>query len=115
VSNYVGPELTDILAALASISAMVILMKFWSPRQIFRLAGDEAPKNHHAGRSSGQVFFAWVPYLFLVVFVLVWGYPAVNRFLSQVTMPVQVPGLHNLVQRIPPATAQAAPYAAVFN
>jgi L-lactate transport len=115
VSNYVGPELTDILAALASISAMVILMKVWSPGQIFRLAGDEAPKNHHAGRSAGQVFFAWVPYLFLVVFVLVWGHPAVNRFLGQVTMPVQVPGLHNLVQRIPPATAQAAPYAAVFN
>ncbi len=38
-----------------------------------------------------------------------------NVWLNQVTVPVQVPGLHNLVQRIPPATAQAAPYAAVFN
>jgi lactate permease len=76
------------------------------------------------------VFTAWVPYLFLVVFVLAWGAPpvklALNRFTdSLVPASIQksgtllngllVPGLHNLITRVPPVTAQPAPYAAVFE
>jgi glycolate permease/lactate permease len=36
VSNYVGPELTDILAALASIAAVALLLRGWRPRTIYR-------------------------------------------------------------------------------
>ena len=31
VSNYVGPELTDTLAALCSLASVALLLKFWSP------------------------------------------------------------------------------------
>ena len=31
VSNYVGPELTDTLAALFSLASVALLLKFWSP------------------------------------------------------------------------------------
>ena len=37
VSNYVGPELTDILSSLSCIGCMVLVLKFWKPRTIFRL------------------------------------------------------------------------------
>jgi lactate permease len=114
VSNLVGPELTDILAALASISAMVALMKFWKPAQTFRLDGDEPIVAHRSVHAGGAVFRAWLPYLFLVVFVLVWGYAPLKALLDQWTHRINVPGLHNMVQRIPPVTATASPYAAVF-
>ena len=42
VSNFIGPELTAILASLASLSAMVLLMKIWKPSRIFRLEGDDS-------------------------------------------------------------------------
>ena len=33
ISNYVGPQLTDILAALSSMAALVVYLRFWHPKQ----------------------------------------------------------------------------------
>src|ERR1700720_1055501 len=41
VSNYVGPELTDIMSSLTCIAVMVLVLKFWKPRNIMRLEGDK--------------------------------------------------------------------------
>jgi lactate permease len=74
------------------------------------------------------VFAAWMPYLLLVVFVLAFGHPsikpAIDRFTNDL-MPswlpktgavnaIAVPGLHNVITRIPPVTKAAAPYGAPF-
>src|SRR5436309_12900413 len=40
VSNFVGPELTDILAALVSMGCLAALLRFWRPAQIYRFAGE---------------------------------------------------------------------------
>ena len=73
VSNYIGPELTDILSSLACIGSMVLVIRFWKPPSVFRLEGDQpvtaTPKRH----TPGEIFQAWLPYLLLVTFVLVWG------------------------------------------
>jgi lactate permease len=113
VSNTIGPELTDILAALASIAALVVLMRVWHPAHTFRLAGDE-PIVRRPHSTGGAVLAAWLPYICLVVFVLVWGYAPLKALLDEWTLRLPVPGLHNLVQRVPPVTATASPYAAVF-
>ncbi len=130
VSNYMGPELTDILSSLTCIVVMVLVLKFWKPKNILRLEGDKpvnlTPKHH----TPGQLFSAWLPYLLLVVLVLVWGEPsvkaAINRFTDSllpafvpqsptVLNGITVPGLHNMIERIPPVTAKPAPYAAVYE
>ena len=41
VSNYMGPELTDILSSLTCIVVMVLVLKFWKPKTIMRLEGDK--------------------------------------------------------------------------
>jgi lactate permease len=68
--------------------------------------------------------------MLLVAFVLVWGEADVKAGLDRFTngllpsfLPrnpnvlngLNVPGLHNLITRIPPVTAAPAPYAAVFT
>ena len=130
VSNYMGPELTDILSSLTCIIVMVLVLKFWKPKNILRLEGDKpinaTPKHH----TAGELFSAWLPYLLLVVFVLVWGEPsvkaAINRFTDSllpafvpqsptVLNGITVPGLHNMIERIPPVTAKPSAYAAVFE
>jgi lactate permease len=128
VSNYIGPELTDILSSLSCIIVMVFVLKFWKPKNILRLPGDKpitAAAVHH---SAGEVFMAWMPYLLLVVFVLAWGEPSVKAMLDKFSdrffpsfLPhatalngINVPGLHNLITRVPPVTPAPAPYAAVF-
>jgi lactate permease len=130
VSNYVGPELTDIASSLTCIAVMVLVLKLWSPRTIMRLEGDRPVTVAARPHTAGEIFVAWVPYLLLVVFVLVWGEAdvkaAINRW-TDTLLPawvpqsptvlngILVPGLHNAIVRIPPVTAEPAPYAAVFE
>src|SRR2546425_136800 len=42
VSNYVGPELTDILAALVSMGCLAILLRYWRPAGVDRFAHEPA-------------------------------------------------------------------------
>src|SRR5581483_6231297 len=80
ISNFVGAQLTDILASLAAIIGLVVLFKIWKPSDKFSSAELDAhttnaphllPK-HNTGAELAR---AWGPYVLLVVFVLLWGYP----------------------------------------
>jgi lactate permease len=104
VSNFVGAQLTDILASIAAMGAVVAAI---------RLRG-EGPRTRttHSGRDLAK---AWAPYAFLVVFVLLWGYKPLQQWLNGPTATFNWPWLHNLVQRMPPVTPKPAPYAAVFT
>jgi lactate permease len=129
VSNYMGPELTDILSSLACIGAMVLVLKLWKPKNIFRLEGEKpatlSPK-HYTG---SEILWAWMPYILLVAFVLVWGEVSIKAVLDRFSngllpdfLPrnatalngLNVPGLHNVITRIPPVTVAPAPYPAVY-
>jgi len=130
VSNYMGPELTDIASSLTCIFVMVLVLKFWKPKEVMRLEGDVAVSLNPPKYSTGQLVSAWMPYILLVVFVLSWGEPtvkgAIDRWTSgllpeflprsaSVLNGLEVPGLHNLITRIPPVTPKPSPYAAVYT
>lgn len=42
ISNFVGPELTDILAALVSMGCLALLLRVWKPAQVFRFEDEPA-------------------------------------------------------------------------
>jgi lactate permease len=130
VSNYIGHELTDILSSLACIAAMVLVLKFWKPPTIMRLEGDKEATLAIKKHPGKEVFVAWLPYLLLVVFVLTWGEVDIKMQLDRFTsallpgwLPlnaavlngINVPGLHNLITRVPPVTPAPAPYGAVYT
>jgi lactate permease len=115
VSNFIGPELTDILASLAAIGSLIVLFKLWKPKDSFQLPGEHCaefiPKSHPAG----EVFKAWLPYLLLVVFVLAWAAKPVKAALELETVKIAWPGLQNMVHQMPPIVPKETPYAAVYN
>jgi lactate permease len=115
MSNFVGPQLVDIVAALTAIVALIVLFKVWQPTDTFHLEGESTVTVVVKKHGAGEVLLAWSPYLFLVIFVLVWGSPWGAQWLSQYSIPIQWPGLHNLVERIPPVVAAPAPYTAIYN
>src|ERR1700687_1005114 len=41
-SIFVGPELTDILAALVSMGCLAVLLRFWKPAEVWRFAHETA-------------------------------------------------------------------------
>lgn len=125
VSNFHGPWLVDVVSASSSIVAMVILLRFWQPKTVWKFA-------HEAGRTSGQIedpgapaiqkvsrrdiYRAWQPWLILCVFIFVWGLPCIKQFLNGLSsMKVEVPGLHMLVNRMPPVAGKPSPEKAVFD
>jgi lactate permease len=130
VSNYIGPELTDILSSLTCIVVMVAVLKLWRPKTIMRLEGDQPLSTTMKRHSASELFMAWLPYLLLVVFVLTWGEASIKGRMDRWTNGVlssslsknpgvlnglNVPGLHNQITRVPPVTPAPAPYAAVFT
>src|SRR5438132_4086905 len=42
ISNFVGPELTDIIAALVSMGCLALLLKFWRPKAVWRFSHEPA-------------------------------------------------------------------------
>jgi len=130
VSHTRGPELTDIVSSLTCIVVMVFVLKLWKPKTIMRFEGDQPVTLTVPRHSAREVFQAWLPYLLLVAFVLVWGEPSLKAVIDRWThellptfLPVsanglnglEVPGLHNLITRAPPVTTEPAPYAAIYT
>ena len=131
VSNYVGVQLSDILSSTSSMASVVVLLRFWRPRSRNGMAATNGngPAEQNAfepapgllsesaapKHTAGQVVTAWMPYIFVVVLVLLWGYKPFQDILNMATVAVHWPALHNLILRRPPVLLKASPYPAVFN
>lgn len=115
VANYAGPQLVDILSSLAAIAAMVLVLRFWHPKDHFVLEGEHEASIKPPRHPPREVLLAWTPFLLLVGCVLAWGNPAVKALLEAVTRVVEWPGLHNSILQSPPVTAAETPYAAIYR
>ena len=115
VTNTIGPEVAVILASIAALVAMVLTMKLWRPAQVFRLEDDVEVTSAHRTHTTRELLSAWSPYILLVVFVLLWRYRPIQAALNTVSVSIDVPGLHNLITRVPPLTPEPSPYGAVYN
>jgi L-lactate permease len=89
-------------------------------------SGNAVVKKHGMGRT----ILAWSPYLFLVLFVLLWGMPAIEALGTPTIKsildswslgPIQTfyaipwPGLHNEIMQFAPMVPTPAPKAALYN
>ncbi len=114
-SNYIGPELTDILASLAAIGACLLITWMWKPKDHFQFDGAKAESHLPPRHSGAAIALAWAPYALLVLCVLTWGKADFKAFLNTFTIPVEWPWLHLQVIQSPPATMKVAPYAARYT
>ncbi len=124
VSNFVGPELPDILGALVSIVCLVILLRFWQPKTVWRFkeeadVGAETAaaveKGAQVSYSKGTVFRAWSPYIVLTLMIVIWALPPVKAFLGKATTVVPWPDLDKLVAQTTPIVAKLTPMGATWK
>jgi len=99
-ASYLGPYLPDIIASLATLAALVILLKVWQPKTVWTF--DHEPEfagreNHHY--TAGEVFRAWAPYLVLTVMVLLWGIPSLKASLDSSKVAIPVAGLDKAIAK----------------
>jgi lactate permease len=92
-SNFVGFELVDVVAAVTSMGAGVVVLHLWKPARIWRFAhesqerrsgGEPALAELRSGTvnslSARRVGRAWMPFALLTVTVLIWGIPAIKSW-----------------------------------
>jgi L-lactate transport len=134
VSNFVGPQLPDVLASLVSLLCVIGFVQVWKPRDVEQYrahfagtrvgtegstaigeegvrvpvpASPDAPAE--GGKpSAGEAALAWTPWVLVSAVVIVW------TFLSVATAGLQSikwPGLHNQIF----LTLYNKPYAALYN
>ncbi|MBM3728314.1 MAG: L-lactate permease [Acidobacteria bacterium] len=114
-SNYLGAQVTDIASSLSAIGALIILFLVWKPKDNFQAEGFMAGAMKIKKHSLGTTLHAWSPYFLLVLFVIAWGHDPVKSMVNSVSMRINWPGLHGLIERMPPVVGKASPYDAVFN
>jgi lactate permease len=98
-SNYLGPMLPDVISSLASIVCLVILLKYWKPKTIWRFKDEPAPTlNTDVRYSTIQIVKAWSPFIILTVMVIAWGLQPVKEALNHLGfIKIDIPGLHNMI------------------
>jgi L-lactate transport len=115
VSNLIGPQLTDILAAITAMACLVLLFRIWQPKECIPAGetdGSTAPSTHY---KVSTIIWAWLPYALLAVCVLCWGLPAINKILLKTSIIIEWPSLHRLVMRMPPVVPVTTPYDARYS
>ena len=122
VSNYHGPWLVDIVASLTSLGGLVVLLRFWKPKEIWKLPPTAAAAAAEPTPTPARVRQAWVPWILLSALVFLWGLPAMKKAFDGVSSPsFSVPRLHQVVVRthpvvpLPTPEKPTKPEAAVFK
>ncbi|HEX7938953.1 MAG TPA: L-lactate permease, partial [Gemmatimonadaceae bacterium] len=87
VSNFVGPEATDVLSALTSIVATVSFLQVWAPR-----AANAAPPPMRNAMAMGDVVAGWVPWALLAAIIVVWSFLKIP---THGATPMPIHHLHN--------------------
>jgi len=123
MSNFHGPTLVDIVAAVVSMAALVAFLRYWHPATLMLSTDRYAPHSTEAAGpaavhqySRNELIRAWTPWLILSVFVFIWGFPTIKAALDGISViKYPVPTLNELVVRIPPVVATAVPEKAIYN
>lgn len=98
-SNFLGPALPDVLAGIGSIVSLLVLLRFWRPRTIWRFSREAGAVAPVAAEASPRLLWALGPFIFLTLIIILWGLAPVKNWLSaNGTLQIAVPGLHNAIR-----------------
>jgi lactate permease len=99
VANYLGPMLPSLLAGLASIVCLMVLLRFWKPKAIWRFKEEPQQIADNASRySAAEIIRAWSPFIIMTVMIVIWGLQPVKDTLNSMgQIKFYIPGLQNSI------------------
>ena len=118
VSNYHGPWLVDLASSIASMLALVALLRFWRPPPETGATKAQPCGDLGARKSTGapHPFRAWLPWLLLSACVATWSIAPVKAWLIALApWRWEMGWLHGAVVRVPPVVPFPKPEDAVFK
>lgn len=123
ISNFHGPWLVDVGAAVASMVCLTLFLKVWQPKEIWTSPSGKFEDNDASPPSSGaheytrkEIINAWTPWLILSVIVLLWGIPEWKKLLDGLSIvKIEWANLHMMVEKMPPVSAVPKVEEAIFK
>jgi lactate permease len=110
ISNFHGPWLVDVVSALFSMGLFALFLRVWRPRGVLAAPRSGADITHP------QLLRALMPWALLCLIVFAWGTPQVKTWLDSISIgKFPVPGLDQMVLRVPPVVAAQKAESAVFT
>src|ERR1051325_5321901 len=85
ISNFHGPWLVDVVAAMISMGSLALFLKLWKPSDVWTLDAQENTKRQ--AQNTKLVLKAWLPWIILSVIVFLWGLPQVKTVLDGLSAP----------------------------
>lgn len=86
VAHFIGPALPDVLSAVVSIMSLIIFLRFWKPKEIWRFPKErdsfdiKVIKKRYSNR---ELIKAWSPFILLIIFIGNWGTSGIASLLSK--------------------------------
>ena len=124
VSNFIGPELVDIIAAIVSMICLIAFLRVWQPKKVWTStslkghendSGEAKPAVAITRHTRAELVRAWMPWLTLTVFVFIWGLPPVKAWLNSLFAPsFPIQGLHLMVEKVAPVVTKPTKEGAVY-
>ncbi len=98
-SNFIGPALPDVIAGIGSILSMLVLLKYWKPKAIWRFANEPEPTLHTDIKYSvSEIIRAWAPFIILTIVIIAWGIKPIKEIFNAIGyFQFEFPGLHNII------------------
>ncbi|GCB03675.1 L-lactate permease [Ralstonia sp. SET104] len=131
VSNFHGPWLVDVIAALVSMGSLTLFLKVWKPKTIWtstalRNREDNSRVDPEAAADAREATTAidgkisrvqaWLPWVILTIFVFIWGVPQFKAMVDGIwQFKFAIPGLDKMVFKGPPVVPKLTAEGAVFT
>lgn len=120
VSRFIGAELSAVLSSFVSIMCLVVFLRFWKPKSIWRYPNDpEVASETAVEHSTGQILKAWSPFMILMAVMCTWSIPALKAWAVNVChLVVNISGwpfLDGIIYRTAPIVKMPSMYAAGYR
>ena len=118
ITQYMGPELPSLLSPLVSLAGVIILLKVWKPKTIWRFENDAAIVESDKDKyTAGQVAHAWMPFILVTGLMFIWSLQSFKTFAADLNIFIRIapwPGMFETVARNVPVVAEPAAYNASY-
>ena len=93
VSNVLGPELADLLAALITVVAVIGLLSFWRPSSEWHFENEPSADERESYDTPpiGRTLYAWSPFIIIVALFLLVQVPPIKAAVGGIQTAVNLP------------------------
>ena len=126
-----NPELVDVIPPLLALVALALIMRVWQPKNTHREPTaptlEEVQEQGAVKHTAGEILNAWSPFVYLSVVILLWSTVLKPVFakatkpgesdglLGFTNIPVNIPGVHGVIEQAAPIVTKPTPVKAVFT